>query len=43
MKHDHVLKMFKFDPVTPPPGSGGEVVMGKIFATMMLHASFPFI
>ena len=25
MQHDHVLKMLKFDLLTPPPGSWGEV------------------
>ena len=33
MQHDHVLKKFNFDPVP-----GGSV--GKIFATMLLHAPF---
>ena len=47
MQRDHVLKKLNFDLLTPPPdreeGDFGRVYACKIFATMLLHASFPLI
>ena len=42
MQHDNVLKKLNFELLTPPPGSEGGSA-GKIFATILLHASFPLI
>ena len=39
MKHKHVLKKLNFDLLTQPQCQGGLRV--KIFATILLHASFP--
>ena len=46
MQHDHVLKILKFYLLTPSPRSGGGSVgkiFATIFATMLLHGSFPLI
>ena len=38
MQHDHVLKKFHFDLLTPTAESVvGEGSVGKIFSTMLLH------
>ena len=47
MQHDHVLRKFKFDLLTPSPGlgmGGGEGMgsAGKLFATMLLALVIPF-
>ena len=42
MQSDHILEKLNFDLSTPESGDGGEQgSAGKIFATMLLHSSFP--
>ena len=41
MQHDHILNKLNFNLLTPTPGSGASA--SKIYATILLHASFPLI
>ena len=43
MQHDHVLKKMNSDPNARLGWGGGRGSVGKIFATMLLHVSFPLI
>ena len=48
MQHDHVLKKWNFDLLTPSPvsdvcaGGGGGGSAGKIFSIMLLYIAIPF-
>ena len=42
MQHDHVLKQWNLDLLTPSPGSERLGEGGKVFATMLLCFVIPF-